>query len=70
MLGATGLGPVTGTGCSALTLAPAQQHLCLDLHLGGGGRQTRKWGEAASGSWAHPQPCLLWGPAPGKPVRS
>lgn len=28
-LGATGLGPVTGTGCSALTLAPAQQHLCL-----------------------------------------
>ena len=29
MLGATGLGPVTGTGCSALTLAPAQQHLCL-----------------------------------------
>ena len=55
--GATGLGPVTGTGCSPLTLAPAQQHLCLPricspltLEVG---RQTRKWGEAASGSWAH-----------------
>lgn len=42
MSGATGLGLVTGTGCSALTLAPAQQHLCLPRTCP---PSPRRWGD-------------------------
>lgn len=58
MLGATGLGPVTGNGLPALTLAPAQQHLCLPRtcppYLGGG--ETDKKGERLLQGAGHTPP--------------